>query len=136
MRDNLRFDLNDIQFNIDFNNERLRSNEIVLQYLNEEVPYSDTIGFHLSNVIYSTRTLPNNSTYATVKSRGIDIISNDSLRQQITTLYDFRYKNVIDFETQDDHKFQFEIFLPELVKAVASLLFGKRENRLIRWRVK
>lgn len=103
MRGNLKFDLKDIKFNINFNEIRLRSNQIVLQYLNKEIPYSDTLEVHFSNLFLSTRTLPNNSTYETVKSRGLDIISNDSLRQQITTLYDFYFKNLIDFETQDDH---------------------------------
>ncbi|NOT73524.1 MAG: hypothetical protein HOP08_01260 [Cyclobacteriaceae bacterium] len=118
IKNNLKFDLNDIQFNIDFNVKRLRSNLVVLQYLNKEIPYSDSIGFHLSNLPYSARTLPNNSTYETVKSKGLDIISNDSLRQRITTLYDFGYKNVIDFESKDDHQFQFGILLPEVIKSI------------------
>lgn len=118
IRNNLKFDLRDIQFNIDFNEGKLRSNIIVLQYLSKEVPYSDTLDFHFSNLSYTTRTLPNSSTYETVKSRGLDIISNDSLRQQITTLYDFYYKNLIDFETKDDHPFQFQVLLPEVIKAI------------------
>lgn len=118
MRDNLVFDLKDIQFNIDYNEIRLRSNQIVLQYLNKEIPYSDTLEVHFSNLFLSTRTLPNNSTYETIKSRGLDIISNDSLRQQITTLYDFWFKNLIDFETKDDHNMQYHMLLPEIMKAI------------------
>lgn len=118
IRDNLTFDLRDIRFNINFNEDKLNSNEIILNYLKAETPYSDTLEFHFSNLLYSTRTLPNASSYEALKSKGLDIITNDSLRQLITTLYDFAYKNAIDFETKDDHPQQFHVLWPEVIKAI------------------
>lgn len=114
---NLKSDLPDINFNIDFNESRLKSNEIVLLYLNREIDYSDSLKFHFGNLIFSTRTLPNTSTYENLKSRGLEIITNDALRQMITTLYSFSYHNVIDFEKQDDHPFQYGVLFPEVMKA-------------------
>jgi len=38
----LEFDLSEILFNIDFNKTRLKSNEIVLQYLKREIDYFDS----------------------------------------------------------------------------------------------
>ena len=118
LKTNLTFDLKDIQFNIDFNESRLTSNEITLRYLNKEINYADSLQYHFGNLIFTTRTLPNNSTYENLKSRGLEIISNDSLRQQITKLYSYVYHNIIDFEKQDDNGFQYGIFMPEVSKAI------------------
>jgi hypothetical protein len=117
IRNNLKSDLPDINFNIEFNESRLRSNEIVLQYLNREIDYSDSLKFHFGNLIFTTRTLPNISAYESLKSRGLEIITNDTLRQNITSLYSFLYHNVIDFEKQDDNSFQYGLFIPEVSKA-------------------
>lgn len=118
IRNSLEFDLKDIQFNIDFNEGKLQSNKVILRYMKNEIDYSDTLKFHFGNLIFSTRTLPNTSAYDHLKSRGLEIISNDTLRQQITTLYSFRYHNIIDFEVQDDHPFQYEIFMPEVNQSI------------------
>lgn len=118
IKNNLKSDLPDIQYNIDFNEIRLKSNEIVLRYLNKEISYSDSLKFHFANLIFTTRTLPNTSAYENLKSRGLEIITNDSLRQNITSLYSFSYYNLIDFEKQDDHPFQYQLFMPEVSKAL------------------
>jgi len=118
IKNNLKSDLPDIQFNIEFNEIRLRANEIVLQYLNKEISYSDSLKFHFGNLIFTTRTIPNTSAYDNLNSRGLEIITNDSLRQNITSLYSFSYYNLIDFEKQDDHPFQYQLFIPTVSKAI------------------
>ncbi len=118
IRNNLKSDLPDINFNIDFNESRLKSNEIILQYLNREIDYSDSLKFHFGNLIFTTRTLPNTSAYENLKSRGLEIITNDTLRLNITSLYSFLYHNVIDFEKQDDNSFQYGLFIPEVSKVL------------------
>lgn len=89
-----------------------------MQYLKEEIEYTDSLEFHLSNLLFSTRTLVNNSAYENLKFRGLEIISNDSLRQLITTLYEFHFHNAIDFETKDDHEFQYQVLFPEIIKSL------------------
>lgn len=71
IKNNLKSDLPDIQFNIDFNENRLKSNEIVLGYLNKEISYSDSLKFHFGNLIFTSRTLPNTSAYENLKSLGL-----------------------------------------------------------------
>jgi len=78
--------LKDIQFNINFNERKLKSNQIILRYLNKEINYSDLLKFHFRNLIFTTRKLPNNSAYENLKSKGLEIISNDSLRLQVKNL--------------------------------------------------
>jgi len=118
IKNSLESDLPDIQFNLDFNESRLKSNEIILQYMNREIIYSDSLKFHFGNLIYTTRTLVNDGAFETLKSRGLEIITNASLRQNIISLYSFSVHNLVDFETQDDHRFQFELFVPAVSKAL------------------
>ncbi len=47
---------------------------------------------------------PQKSAYESLKSQGIQLISNDSLRQKVINLYDYRYQTVSDFL-----KFQWDI---------------------------
>ena len=114
IQNNLRADLSDIVFNINFNESKLKSNKIVLDYLQGNIEYSDSLEFHMSNLFLSTRTLVNTSAFESLKSRGLEIISNDSLRQRITTLYEFTFYNAIDFETKDVQELQYHILIPEV----------------------
>ena len=111
----LRMDSVDIQFNITFNQTRLRSGEMVLKCLNEHEAYSDTMDKYFGNLHYTTRSVMNFSAYETLKARGLEIISDDQLRMMIAELYSFSYHNVIDFEKQDDHLLQYTVVMPAVV---------------------
>jgi len=115
---NLQSDTEDIRFNIAFNEVRLRACQMVLQSLQEHETYSDSLDNYYGNLLYTTRSVVNMSAYETLKSRGLEIISNDSLRQVITKLYSFTYQNAIDFEIQDDHALQYSIFMPTVLKKI------------------
>jgi len=71
IRGNLKKDIADIDFNINFNQSKLQSNKIVLDYLNGKIAYADSLEFHFSNLLFSTRTLANMSAYENLKSRGL-----------------------------------------------------------------
>jgi len=118
IKSNLKSDIADINFNLAFNKSKLQSNKIILNYLDGKINYPDSLEFHLSNIFFTTRTLANMSAYENLKSRGLEIISNDSLRKRITKLYEFDFYNAIDFEAKDDHQFQYQILIPEVVKSL------------------
>ena len=118
LRDNLTYDINDIDFNIQFNQSVYQSNHIILNHLRKQLPYHDSLDFHLSNLVFSTRSIPNTSAYESLKSRGLEIISNDSLRGQITTVYSVDFTNVIDFEHADDHAYQYQVFWPKVIQSI------------------
>lgn len=118
IKSSLEFDLNDIEFNIDFNKKRLKSNEIILQLANREIDHSDSLQKHFGNLMFTTRTLPNTSAFENLKSKGLELISNDSLRRELTKLYSFYFFNARDFEIQDDHKYQYQTFIPEVSKVI------------------
>ena len=112
LRRDLSLDLGDLDFNINFQKERLKSNEVVLTYITERREFTDSIGYHLSNILYPVHFLSNTSAYEAIKNVGIEIITNDSLRREIVTLYDWYEKHLQYFETHDDHKIQYDILMP------------------------
>lgn len=117
---NLKSDLTDVRFNNAFNQVRLNSSQVVLEYLStsDEI-YSDTMDVYFGSLLYTTRSVMDYSAFDALKSRGLEIISNDSLRQMISKLYSFHYHNVIDFEIQDDHALQYEIVVPTVLKSLS-----------------
>lgn len=112
---NLDSDITDIQFNIEFNETRNRAIKIVLNSLMNDEAYSDTLDIYYGSLLYTTRSVVDFSAFDALKSQGLEIISNDSLRQLISKLYSYHYHNVIDFEIQDDHAMQYAIVMPAVL---------------------
>lgn len=115
---NLKNDLHDVRFNINFNETRLNSSKVVLENLKNDAVYSDTLDVYYGSLLYTTRSVVNYSAYETLKFKGLEIITNDNLRNAITKLYSFHYQNVIDFEIQDDHALQFHVVIPTILKRI------------------
>lgn len=115
---NLQLDLKDIDFNISFNKEKRNSTTIVLDHLKKKLPYKDSLAFHFGNIHGSTRFIPHTSAYESLKSKGIEIIENDGIRKKMTNLYSGVYYNITSFEFEDDHRHQYEILWPQLIKVL------------------
>ncbi|WP_353779443.1 DUF6090 family protein [Winogradskyella sp. 3972H.M.0a.05] len=68
----------------------------IQRHLNEDLPYSqvlDTAFAHLD--LFHIPYLPKTS-YETLKVKGMDRISNDSLKAKIIQIYDFEFQRIID----------------------------------------
>lgn len=111
-------DLEDLEFNINWQEERLKSNTAVLTYIIERREFTDSVGFHLSNILYPVHFVSHTSAYEAIKNVGIEIITNDSLRREIVTLYDWYEKHLQYFETHDDHRVQYDYLLPVYLEHV------------------
>lgn len=125
---NLKADLEDVRFNIDFNETRLNACRVVLNSLDHNVTYSDSLDVYYGSLLYTTRSVVNYSAYETLKSKGLEIVTNDNLRKAITKLYSFYYQNVIDFEIQDDHAMQYQIVMPTVLSRIE---VRKKDNNSI-----
>ena len=88
---NLNTDYEDIRFNINALNIVLNSSEIVLSQLEEKSPYIDSLDYHFGELTKATIFNKNLSAFESIKSIGLDIIKNNTLRQQISYLYSVKY---------------------------------------------
>ncbi len=94
MKENLLADRNDISNNVEEDSETLKSNQIILKNLESDIPYHDSLSKHFGRLQRSSVLVSNNSAFENLKSLGINIISNDSLRRSITDLYSARYEYI------------------------------------------
>lgn len=115
---NLQSDLRDANFNYNYHEDFSRSNEIVLSYLDGQIPYSDSLEYHFGHLNGGTVFNENISAYESLKSIGIDLIRTDSLRQKITYLYTARYNYIRSIQ---DMALQFT--LSQLYQSVADHLY-------------
>jgi len=99
MRSNLKANQEDIAYNIRIQERFLNSNHVVLEFLKGDQAWHDSLGIHFSYLMGGSVFDNNNSSYESLNSIGIDLVDNDSLRQQITLVYAVRYPKVDD--TQD-----------------------------------
>ncbi|WP_276374327.1 DUF6090 family protein [Chryseolinea sp. H1M3-3] len=123
---NLNLDLDDIQSNILFNSEIINANSIVLSHIDNQIPFHDSLQFYLANLLGNTRLLTNTSAYENLKSVGLDIISNDTLRTMITNLHSTKYGGLIGFERGVVEKFYIDQLLPYTRKQIRIVVMWER----------
>ena len=91
-------DLKDLQFSLGFYINSKNSSDILISHFENKLPYNDTLDIHFGKIglfaVLSVRTGP----FETLKSRGMETITNDSLRLKIASLYDFHYKTIVEYQ--------------------------------------
>lgn len=118
MYGNLKNDLKDCVWNINKQNELKTSNVAVLNHLENRTPLNDTLKGHYGSLIYSTTQRRNMAAYDHLRSRGLDLIRNDSLRTHITVVYSERYYFIEKMELEYDNPYQLNSVIPQLNKKV------------------
>lgn len=88
----LESDVNDIQMNINGHDRGLDAIRLFERYCRQEPVDFDSLGLYFKRLYRDYISVANTSTYETLKSRGLQIISNDGLRERIVELYDFNYE--------------------------------------------
>jgi len=84
-----------LEEDIFLNQRAISSNILISDILINERPYNDSLDIHFGNIQYNTQFTLNTGGYENLKSRGFEIISNDSLRKSIINVYD-RWFDFID----------------------------------------
>jgi len=87
----LEKDLADIDSNISGHTKGLNSANMILNLLESNQIYNDTLAKHFSNVMEPSRFVNSTSAFETLKSKGIDLITNEDLRNQLISVYDAQY---------------------------------------------
>ncbi|WP_299126385.1 DUF6090 family protein [uncultured Winogradskyella sp.] len=77
--------------------EDIVSAEILINWLDNKVVYNDTLANHFPSITRTGQSKifrPQNSTFRVLESKGIDLISNDGLKNQILNLYNIEYSHL------------------------------------------
>lgn len=93
----LKQDKADMEGNINRSKQVVHSSDILLNSFQTETTYHDSLAIHFARAFQDSEFHGNNGPYEALKAKGLDLISNDSLRKQINYLYDFDYVGLSEF---------------------------------------
>lgn len=92
IKENLLSDFEDHNENTAYLSHVVRSSKIVLEHLNEGLPYHDSLANHFAWLPMAANFESINSGYNLWVSEGVDIITNDSIRLKTSKIYGKDYK--------------------------------------------
>ena len=119
---NLEKDVFNFNSKITINEKAIKHNSAVLEHLILKTPLTDTLRFSYARLTGRGTFEPITVAYENLKSKGINIIGNDSLRISISELYDFKYFYVtedlrMDYEPiKDFHMSEYDYRSQEIDK--------------------
>lgn len=97
-------DLRDIGENIEGFTNRVRLYRMIIKHIENELPLNEDLKNNFSQLQGKTTFLSNIGPYETLKSRGLEIITNDNVRKKISIYYDLEYEKIKTSEMQHhDH---------------------------------
>jgi len=91
LESNLAINSKIIQSTIDRESRIRNEIGVLMDHLKMKKPFNDTIGFYLSESSFMEKIQFTNSSYESLKTIGLDIISNDSIRMEVTKLFSNRF---------------------------------------------
>ena len=96
-------DLKDLNFNLNFHKKGLEACEQLILAFDQSLPYHDSLDQYFGQYSNITILVHNSGAYETLKSRGLDIIENDTLRNQIINLHDNIYNYILEIQQSFDY---------------------------------
>ena len=99
IRTGLKKDKKDIVFNISRIKSSISSGDKVIYALENKLPYRDSISLYLGDLMFPVMFMHSTNAFETLKSKGIDLIKNPELRDEIISVYDALYNSFLKVET-------------------------------------
>jgi len=98
LHSDLSQNLDDINSNIKALETSIKANEIIINNMENQIQYHDSLDFHFANLYPYLVFSPNETTFNYLKTIGMNSISNDSLRASISDLYGVQYNIYKSYE--------------------------------------
>jgi len=88
IRSNLQSSIISFNRTIETEQDYLESNLMILDYLDNRKPYSDVLDKAFANYFWTISTNPIMGGYDYLKSKGVDLVTNDGLRKNISFVFE------------------------------------------------
>lgn len=98
IRSDLIQNIDDIDVNIKSLIVSKEANEIIIDHIENSLPYNDSLRYYFANLYPYIVFTMNQTTYDNLKQIGLNLISNDSLKNNISDLYANQYSSYRMFE--------------------------------------
>lgn len=100
-------DLSDINENLNGHKTGLTACSYFNNAIQGQTVSSDSLSYHFINLTRDFISIQNTSGYTSLKSKGLELVRNDSLRTKIISLYEFDY-TIIDKLEEEYYEMQFQ----------------------------
>ena len=96
LKADLEYNKSELEITISENQKHLTGYQLIYSYLEKDWPYAAQLDSAFNNLDIWAQPYLANTTYETIKSRGIEIIRNDSLKKHINTVYSLNIKSLTE----------------------------------------
>jgi len=96
-QDNIRY----LNLGIASNEKAISSGNILIKHFKNGYPYIDTLDQHFSSVVALFYPSINNNAYESLKSYGLHLIKNDSIRYTLGFIYEWRYMERLNMRQEE-----------------------------------
>lgn len=93
--DNLEINLTRLKNEIVLEQKAIAEIDLVVDYIDHNRPYHDSMDVHFRNAFRAHDIVLSSSAFESIKSKGFELIHEDSLRKLIIELFDVTYANMI-----------------------------------------
>ncbi len=111
----LSIEIADLGVNMKAIRQTVKSIEIIQNHLEQNLPYHDSLDLHFGNSAKTVGFIVKAAVYENLKSTGLDIISSDSIRNEIVRHYDYQASYLKDIEQIVVYPFQSSIMEPSMI---------------------
>ncbi len=98
IKNGLKLDANDLHDNMIGHTNALKQVNFMRDFILGKKVGQDTIGKYYNTLFYDYISIQNRSAYESLKSKGLEIIKDDSLRLEIISLYDYYFEIIEKLE--------------------------------------
>ncbi len=127
----LKKDIEDVRVNKQGHEDGILACKFWRQILEGQEVNLDTLPLHYSNLTRDFISIQNISGYESLKSKGLELIEDDSLRFEIITLYEYDYNMLQKFEEEyNEMQFQ-ENYFEEINKNIAPNFEFDRKGNIV-----
>lgn len=129
IRNGLQLDLKDFNENVQGHQLGIKSCKYFRKLLNNEPVKDSLLGLKYFYLVRDFVSIQNKSGYEALKSKGLEFISNDSLRVKVISLYDYHYEIIEKLEGEYDEMQFSKNYSRDINQAFAEyMVFDKKGN--------
>ncbi|UOB19107.1 DUF6090 family protein [Abyssalbus ytuae] len=129
IKNGLEKDLEDLKININGHKRGIRACQFWRDIVQNNEVTVDSLQLRFIELTRDFTSLQNNSGYETLKSKGLELIENDSLRSQLIALYEYDYYTLRKLEEEYEEMQYQKNYFKEINDVLApNFVFDKKGN--------
>lgn len=118
---NLKSCLTELESTLKFNQLTFNRNKLILNHLDNKLPYSKKLDSAFVTLVNWSSPYFTFTAYETLKSKGIDIIKNDSIKQGIIEIYESDYAYLVKDYDQSEWVLAQSVVFPTSVNHIRKI---------------